>query len=165
VGDGNRRDTLQALVAKRKIEGVEFVGAVLHHEMGEWFDRADILVNSSRIDNMPHCLIEAFAAGMPVVTTPSGGIPHIVQDGRNGLHVPLDNPHAMAVAVLRLLGEPELAQRLIDTGRKDCEARYSWAAARRQWFILYGDLLAGVVPRAEIGIETGPTLALNASGR
>ena len=165
VGDGNRRDALEALVAQRKIEGVEFVGAVLHNEMGEWFDRADILVNSSRIDNMPHCLIEAFSAGMPVVTTPSGGIPHIVQDGRNGLHVPRDNPQAMADAVLRLLAEPTLAQQLIDTGRKDCEARYSWIAARRQWFILYGDLLAGIVPRAEVPLESRHTLSFNASGR
>jgi glycosyltransferase involved in cell wall biosynthesis len=165
VGDGNRRDSLEALVAQRKIEGVEFVGAVVHHEMGEWFSRADILVNSSRIDNMPHCLIEAFAAGIPVVTTASGGIPHIVQDGRNGLHVPRDNPQAMADAVQRLLEEPRFAQELIATGRKDCEAKYSWVAARRQWFILYGDLLAGIVPRAEIALEPRRTLSFHASGR
>jgi glycosyltransferase involved in cell wall biosynthesis len=146
VGDGNQRDALQDLVDRSGITGVEFVGGVVHHEMGQWFDRADVLVNSSRIDNMPHCLIEAFSAGIPVVTTPSGGIPYIVQHERNGLHVRLDDPSAMANAVTRLLEDPELAHRLIETGRRDCQIQYSWQAARRQWFILYGDLLAGLVP-------------------
>lgn len=47
--------------------------------------RADIMVNSSRIGNMPHCLIEALAAGLPVVTTPFGGIPYFAQHRVNGL--------------------------------------------------------------------------------
>ena len=147
VGDGDQRATLERLVAEKGIEGVEFIGAVVHSSMGRWFEQGDILVNSSRIDNMPHCLIEAFSAGLPVVTTPSGGIPYIVQHERNGLHVPIDDPGAMASAVQRLLEDAAFAQALIETGRTDCEAQYSWLAARRQWFILYGDLLAGVVPR------------------
>jgi L-malate glycosyltransferase len=134
---------------------VEFIGSVGHPFMGEWFDRADILVNSSRIDNMPHCLIEAFATGMPVVTTPSGGIPFIVQHERNGLHVPVNNPQAMADAVRRLLEQQEFAQTLIETGRADCEAQYSWAAARRQWYILYGDLLGRIVPRKSAKLKVG----------
>ena len=92
-----------------------------HHEVPEWFDRADILVNSSRIDNMPHSLIEAFAAGMPVVTTPAGGIPYVVEDHRNGLFAAVDDPDAMAGAVLRLLDDPALARRLVDEGAEDCD--------------------------------------------
>ena len=161
VGDGDRRATLEARVAEQGIAGVEFAGGVVHSSMGEWFDRADILVNSSRIDNMPHCLIEAFAAGMPVVTTPSGGIPYIVQDGRNGLFVPCDDPAAMAAAVGRLLEDPAMARRLIETGRRDCNARYSWRVARRQWFILYGDLLAGHVPRKLSMPEPRPDAVLD----
>ncbi len=140
VGDGDRRPALEALVRERGIKNVEFAGRVPHHRMGEWFDRADIVVNSSRIDNMPHCLIEAFAAGLPVVTTPSGGIPYIVQHERNGLHVPCDDPTAMAGAVRRLLGDPQLARALIEAGRNDCEAQYSWTAAKRQWSRLYAKL-------------------------
>ena len=140
VGDGDRRTALEALVRDEQIEGVEFIGSVAHQEMGEWFQRADILVNSSRIDNMPHCLIEAFAVGMPVVTTPSGGIPYVVQNLRNGLHVPRDDPQSMADAIMRLLDEPPLAANLIRTGREDCDAKYSWVAVRRQWVSLYSAL-------------------------
>jgi glycosyltransferase involved in cell wall biosynthesis len=137
VGDGDRRSALEAMVRERGIPGVEFIGRVSHAEMGEWFDRADIMVNSSRIDNMPHCLIEAFAAGLPVVTTPAGGIPYIVQDGVNGLHVPVDDPMAMARAVRRLLEEPDLAEMLVRHGWTEVNARYSWVAAKRDWSALY----------------------------
>src|ERR1043166_5556254 len=148
VGDGDRRAALEALVAARRIEGVKFVGPVSHQRMGEWFDKADILVNSSRIDNMPHCLIEAFAAGMPIVTTPSGGIPYIVQHERNGLHVPCEDPAAMAKAILRLLEDPTLARALVEAGRAECEAHYSWTAVRHQWAGLY-QRLAASPPTAE----------------
>jgi L-malate glycosyltransferase len=142
VGDGDQRPALEKLVAERGIEGVEFVGRVPHHEMGEWFDRADILVNSSRIDNMPHCLIEAFAAGMPVATTGSGGIPYIVEHERSGLLVPIDDPTALASAVMRLLQDAALGERLVDAGRAECDARYSWLAARREWVRLYRRMAA-----------------------
>ena len=142
VGDGHCRADLERLVAERGIDGVEFVGRVPHEEMGEWFDRADILVNSSRIDNMPHCLIEAFAAGLPVVTTGAGGIPYIVEDGRNGLLVAIDDPEALANAVLGLLGDQDFAQALVAAGVSDCGARYAWTAARREWLRLYQQLAA-----------------------
>lgn len=156
VGEGDRRPALERLVAERKIEGVEFIGRVPHAEVAVWFERTDILVNSSRIDNMPHSLIEAFAAGLPVVTTPSGGIPHIVEHERNGLFVPCDDPRAMAEAVHRLLDDPALAQRLIRTGRQDCAARYSWVAVKREWSRLYQQLARPPLPaRQEAESERG----------
>ncbi|MFN2316285.1 MAG: glycosyltransferase family 4 protein [Gemmatimonadales bacterium] len=137
VGDGDQRAALEELVRQRQIPGVEFVGRVPHQEMGKWFDEADIMVNSSRIDNMPHCLIEAFAAGLPVVTTPSGGIPYIVHHEVNGLHVPVGGPAAMAAAVGRILGDHELATNLVTSGRWEVDAKYSWIAARAEWITLY----------------------------
>lgn len=148
VGDGDQRPRLEELVRSESIDHVHFVGAVPHEAMADWFDQADILVNSSRIDNMPHSLIEAFAAGMPVVTTPAGGIPYVVEDGRNGLYAAIDDPASMAAAVLRLLQEPGLADRLVDEGQCDCVERYSWNAAQAEWSALYGSLTGGVTQRA-----------------
>jgi L-malate glycosyltransferase len=154
VGDGDRRVALEALVAAEGITGVEFVGRVPHEEMCDWFDRADILVNSSRIDNMPHCLIEAFAAGLPVVTTGVGGIPYIVEHGRNGLLVPADRPGDLAAAVIRLLQEPQLAARLVDAGSRDCAAQYSWTAASSEWVRLYSAVCGGdVAERGELKVR------------
>jgi glycosyltransferase involved in cell wall biosynthesis len=155
VGDGDRRPALERLVRERGIEGVEFTGRVAHAQMGHWYDRADILVNSSRIDNMPHCMIEAFAAGMPIVTTPAGGIPYVVEDGRTGMFVPVGDPEAMAVAVLQLLGDAELAERLVGAGAEECRRKYAWGAAKQSWVDLYRALARGsaVVETPRAGAE------------
>ena len=53
--------------------------------MGRWYDEADVYLNASDIDNMPNSIIEAFACGLPVVTSRAGGIPYVVEHERNGL--------------------------------------------------------------------------------
>jgi L-malate glycosyltransferase len=150
VGNGDRRPVLERLVAERAIDGVEFAGRVPHSAMPRWYDAADILVNSSRADNMPHCLIEAFAAGLPVVTTAVGGIPYVVEDETTGLHVPCDDPRALADAVIRLLRDPMLAERLVRNAYAESQERYSWSAARAAWVQLYAGLCADApAPDAE----------------
>lgn len=149
IGGGDQRPFLEAVAREEAIDGVEFHGAVPHDEVASWFARADVFVNSSRDDNMPHSVIEAFAAGLPVVTTPAGGIPYIVEHERNGLLVEIDRPDALAEAVLRLLREPPLTRRLIAAGRQDCEERYSWPAARREWRQLYSRLAGQRAPTYE----------------
>jgi glycosyltransferase involved in cell wall biosynthesis len=146
IGGGHQEEMLRDMVAGEGIEGVEFRGRVEHDEVALWFDRADVFVNSSREDNMPHSIIEAFSAGLPVVTTSAGGIPYIVEDGRNGLMVEPDRPGQMAAAVLRVLREPELAQKLIAEGASDCERLYSWSAARSGWRELYSRLADSRLP-------------------
>jgi len=112
-----------------------------------------ILVNSSRIDNQPHSLIEAFAAGVPVITTPAGGIADMVQHERTGVLVPTDRPEALAEAVVRLLGEPERVRRLTAAARLEC-ARYSWTAAGPQWVALYHRLAATARNGTPAGVKT-----------
>ena len=152
IGGGDQEGMLRQLVLEEGIEGVEFRGAVPHDEVAEWFDRADVFVNSSREDNMPHSIIEAFSAGLPVVTTNAGGIPYIVEDGRNGLMVAPDRPDALADAMLEVLRDQALARRLIAGGQQDCAERYAWTAARRHWAAVYGRL-AGVDVPAEAPAE------------
>src|SRR5690606_35525197 len=119
------------------IGGVEFHGAVPHDQVAEWFERADVFVNSSREDNMPHSIIEAYSAGLAVVTTNAGGIPYIVDHERTGLMVEPDRPEQLAAAILRVLKDPEMARGLIEQGQRDCAERYSWKVAKRQWMELY----------------------------
>lgn len=144
IGGGDQEERLRRIVEQERIEGVEFHGAVPHAEVADWFDRADVFVNSSREDNMPHSIIEAFSSGLPVVSTDAGGIPFIVEHERNGLLVPVDDPGALAAALDRVLGDPALARRLIAEGRRDCAERYSWDAASREWRELYARTLLPV---------------------
>ena len=74
-----------------KLRNVEFRGLVPPEKMSELYDQADIFLNSSNIDNMPGSILDAFAAGMPVVTTSAGGITCIVTHERTGLLVPKNN--------------------------------------------------------------------------
>ena len=135
-GSGSSLASLRRLAREVGDVGVTFHGAVPHAAMPTAFAGGGILVNSSRIDNAPHVLIEAWAAGLPIVSTRAGGIPDIVEDGRTGLLVPLDDPQALADATLRLLREPELAIRLAEAGRESC-VDYSWQRAADGWRSVY----------------------------
>ena len=72
---------------------------------------ADILVLPSLVENLPMCVVEAFAYGLAVVCTPVGAVPEIVEHERTGLLVPVNNASALASALERLLADPALRTR------------------------------------------------------
>ncbi|MCP4655054.1 MAG: glycosyltransferase family 4 protein [bacterium] len=103
--------------------------------------RHDIFLNTNRIDNTPVSLVEAAAAGLPIVTTDVGGIPHLLRHGESALLVPDGDVEAMAHAVDRLLHAPELAQRLSDNGRLLAES-CDWRPICERWRTLLDGLAA-----------------------
>ena len=137
VGDGPERERVHETARQLALRNVEFIGAVRPEEMGRWYDAADVYLNASDIDNMPNSIIEAFACGLPVVTSRAGGIPYVVQHERNGLMVDCGDHEALAGAALRLLDDPALAQRLISEGLRDVGEQYTWDAVRERWTRLY----------------------------
>ena len=137
VGDGPERASVHETARALGLRHVEFVGAVRPAEMGRWYDEADVYLNASDIDNMPNSIIEAFACGLPVVTSRAGGIPYVVEHERNGLMVDCGDHEALAGAALRLLGDPALAQRLIGEGLRDVREQYTWDAVSDRWTRLY----------------------------
>jgi glycosyltransferase involved in cell wall biosynthesis len=90
---------------------------------------------------MPNSIIEAFACGLPVVTTRAGGIPYVVEHERNGLLVDCGDDEGLARAALRLLEDPALAQRVIAEGLRDVEQQYTWASVSDRWAALYRRLV------------------------
>ncbi|HEV2801800.1 MAG TPA: glycosyltransferase family 4 protein [Pyrinomonadaceae bacterium] len=139
AGDGTERAELERLARALDLRNTEFVGRVEQTRMHELCDRADIYLNSSNIDNMPGSIIEAYAAGLPVVTTDAGGIPYILTDGETGLMVRRGDHEVLAAAALRLLEDEALAERLTRNALAACR-RYSWAAVRDEWLKLYFEL-------------------------
>ena len=140
AGDGDQRAELHGLVDQLGLDNVDFVGQVDPPRMAELYAEVDVYLNSSSIDNMPNSIVEAFACGLPVVTTDAGGIPYMVDDEETGLMVPVDDHDALARAALRVVDEPELARRLSRAGREKCESEYTWAAAIDAWVGLYRGL-------------------------
>ena len=142
AGDGRERARLQALAAELGLKGVEFVGAAPPERMPELYDRADIFVNSSLVDNMPLSLIEAFACGLAVASSNAGGIPALVTGGETGLLSPCGDYEALATNVIRLLEDQRLAANLINRARSACQ-QYTWEAARGSWLKIYESLVGG----------------------
>jgi glycosyltransferase involved in cell wall biosynthesis len=128
VGDGPNRSVLEKHFADTP---THFVGYLTGKELGSAFASADAFIFPSRTETLGLVLLEAMAAGCPVVAARSGGIPDIVTDGVNGyLFDPTDEEGAIA-ATQRLLNQQQERETLRQNARAEAE-RWSWAAATRQ---------------------------------
>jgi len=147
AGSGPEREPLDALARSLDVaDAVHFTGALDRAGVADLYRAADLMLNPSRVDNMPNALLEALAAGLPVVTTNVGGIPYMVSDGQTALLCPPEDDRAMADAALRLLADPALARGLADAGRTEAE-RYAWSRVRETLLSLYRECTA--VPRSQ----------------
>jgi len=136
AGDGSERSRLERQVETLGLKGVRFVGRVEPEAMPALYRNADIFVNSSVVDNQPVSVLEAFAAGLPVVSTATGDIAALVRDGETGLLVRPGDPEGMAEAVSRLLERQDLARHLTRRARHVVE-EFSWPAVRDRWAAVY----------------------------
>jgi glycosyltransferase involved in cell wall biosynthesis len=137
AGDGSLRADLERTAARIGLDRVRFVGSVPHANMPALYDRADIVLNPSTVDNSPNSVLEALAAGAVVVSTDVGGVRHLVRHEESALLVPPRAPQAMADAVVRLLDDPSLAIRLAEGGRRAVD-RFTWPALREPLWGAYG---------------------------
>lgn len=140
VGDGRSRFALERLRNTLGLSQVTFHGSVPPDRMGAFYDHADIFINSSQIDNMPLSILEAQAAGLPVVTTDAGGIPLMVEHGVTGLLVRCGDVVGVANAAVRYLNEPDLVT-IVSEQAAFSVAHYRAHTIARQWVELYTDML------------------------
>ena len=113
AGDGDERAQLERDVSELGLEArVRFLGAQPRERIIELFAAADASVLSSSWENFPHTVVEALAAGTPVIATSAGGVAEVVQDGVNGLLVPIGDSAALADAIRRFFADDELRRRL-----------------------------------------------------
>jgi L-malate glycosyltransferase len=136
AGYGSEERRLRRLAAALAGDSVRFVGRIDPEHMPALYADADLFVNASVVDNQPVSIIEALSAGLPVVSTPTGDIRFMLQEGQAGVLVPPDDPIAMAHALLALWSDPDRAMRLARRARCDA-ARYTWPAVRDLWAEAY----------------------------
>ena len=136
VGDGSQRSALENLASELHLERTKFTGRVEHDEITRQYSANDIFLNASKIDNQPLSILEAFACGLPVVTTDAGGIPDIVTDEITGFLVPIGDYESLAARALQLLTRPEIAATMTERARAEC-TRYTWGMVCPQWLDLY----------------------------
>ncbi|MEW6209041.1 MAG: glycosyltransferase family 4 protein [Acidobacteriota bacterium] len=117
VGDGPERERLEARIRSSGLsDQVLFTGQV--SDASVYYAMADVFALPSHSEGSPNVLLEAMAAGVPAVATSVGGVPEIVADEESALLVASRDPQAMARAVIRLLDDRELSQRLAAAARE-----------------------------------------------
>ena len=128
VGDGPHRQQLE-----RCFEGTPttFVGYLAGQDLASAYACGDAFLFPSSTETLGLVLLEAMAAGCPVVGADRGGIPDIVSDGENGCLYDPDQPHSLTAAVQRLLGESQTRASLRQAARQEAE-RWGWAGATDQ---------------------------------
>jgi L-malate glycosyltransferase len=147
VGGGALEEEIRNLVRVMKLTGIDFKGVAARSEIGRFYDQADIFINASRLDNMPVSVLEAFASGMPVVSTEPEGMRYLVEHGRTGLLSAPGDAAALAQNVIRVLQDSELADRLVANARQEFQ-RYAWPVVRAQWLEVYRSLASGEMKAA-----------------
>jgi glycosyltransferase involved in cell wall biosynthesis len=140
VDKGLEPEIKKLVLEKGLQEAVTFPGFLDHEAKIREFSRADIFLNTNRVDNMPVAVVEAAAMGLPVVATCVGGIPDLIRNGEEGLLVPDNDVLGMADAVCSLIENPELAERLSRNGRLLAE-KSAWERVRVEWENLFAEVL------------------------
>lgn len=136
VGRGSQEATLRALASAMALRNVHFAGAVPPERIAACYASADMYVQTPAVDNMPLSILEAFASGLPVISTCVGGVPEMVTDRVDGLLAPDNDAEAVAARILELLHQPDFARRLAATAAGKCE-HYDWRSTRESWLAAY----------------------------
>ncbi len=143
VGEGKERIALEAKARALGVApAVDFRGALPNAEALAVLRTADVFACPSRAEGLGIVFIEAQACGVPPVGTRVGGIPDVIQDGKNGLLVPLEDAEALAAALMRVMKESGLRERLV-AGARETLARFDWQGIVEHYAALYGRLLQG----------------------
>lgn len=116
---------------------VTFTGKM---EKTEWIAHAqdyDLFINTTNFDNTPVSVIEAMALGLPVISTDVGGMPYLIDNQRDGILVPKEDPVSFVRAISGLVKEPELARQLAEAAREKVEG-FDWENVKQHWFEILG---------------------------
>lgn len=146
VGDGPIADELRGLIAAAGVSDcVRLAG--FRHDVSDVLAAADVFCLPSYMEGLPNALLEASAAGVPVVATRVGGIPELVLADQTGLLVAPRRADQLAEAIGRLLSDRQLAGRLADAARRRIETEFSVETAADKYQALYEALVAERVQR------------------
>lgn len=140
IGEGELKESLQALAKELKLQNVEFTGLKDRQETLESLQQADIFVLPSEREGMPLALLEAMAMALPVVATDVPGVQDVVAQGKNGILVPLHDTEALRDALMNIGTNGKLYEKMSHASRKLSE-NYSWDKVTTQFENVYREIL------------------------
>jgi glycosyltransferase involved in cell wall biosynthesis len=140
-GEGGLRNELEAEAARLGVaELVHFAGH--RSDLGKWMGNLDLVVHPALMEGLGVALLQAAAAGVPVVASAVGGIPEAVLDGQTGLLVPPRDPAALGAAIRELLESPDLRAEMGQAARRRVLAEFDVSAMADRHVELYRELVA-----------------------
>ena len=137
AGYGSEERRLRELARSIGCSAVEFVGKVEPDDMPGLYADHDIFLNASVVDNQPVSILEAFASGLPVVSTAAGDIPSMVSDGTTGVLTNADHTE-LARALTQVWKDPD-ASRAMARRARAALTQYTWQAVRDEWLDVYSE--------------------------
>ena len=142
VGDGAERAALETRAAAIGIgDRVRFAGSIGRGEIGRFFSAADVFVHAAVMEAAGNVILEALAAGCPVVCADAGGPSEYVERGRTGFVVPRADAAAMSAALRQLLGSTPLRCRMARTARESAERDFAYRRMIADYARVYDDVM------------------------
>jgi colanic acid/amylovoran biosynthesis glycosyltransferase len=147
VGDGRSRDSLEVAAAEGAVDAI-FTGPVGLDDVPRWLSRADVFCLPSFAEGLPVVLMEAMAAGLPVVTTRIAGIQELVQDGVNGFVLAPGRDDLLAAALAELARDRDRARAMGAAGMAKVRDEFDVRSSAEQLRRIFSDLCEREVPNA-----------------
>ncbi len=122
-------------------QDLHFVGAQNPREIPRWLSSADIFVLPSLYEGLPNVVIEAMSCEKPVISTKEGGIPEIVEDGKNGILINGGDIRALSKAISDLVADSQRRKQMAKEGRRVVERNFSWRNSAQSVRHIYEDVL------------------------
>jgi len=149
IGGGNRTPHERRCREWGLREQVRFLGFQSAEEIAAEHCRAQVFVLPSENENSPNALAEAMVTGLPVIATAVGGVPSLVENGQTGFLIPPRDPQALCQAMLRLLGDIALRERLSVNARRVARERHDPSRVAAQTLAAYHEVLAATARNRE----------------
>jgi glycosyltransferase involved in cell wall biosynthesis len=149
AGEGSLGEELRARAAAGGVlDRVRFLGNLSQDRVASYLAAADVVVvpsvrdDAGNVDGLPNVVLEALAAGAPLITTAAGGISAVAKADRTALVVPERDAAAIAAAIQRVIDNPEAAQRLGTAGRTLVLGEFGWDRTAQRFESAYAHALA-----------------------
>lgn len=136
LGDGDCRADLENLAKNLNLKNVRFLGRVENKNIYNYLSKADIFLSSSIVDNQPMSILEAYNAGLLVISSKVGGVPYMLEDNETGLLFESNNYEELAEKMIFAAENQELSKKMILNASKELE-KYSWNNVKQELFAVY----------------------------
>lgn len=136
LGDGDQKEILQNWVIEHNLKDVVFVGAVPHNKMNEYLLQNDIFLSAPKTDNMPMSVLEAYNAGLLVISSNVGGVPYILEDNKTGLLFESNNAEELAYQMIQAVQNEQHTIEMIQNAYQSLDM-YKWEHIKEKLLEVY----------------------------